>query len=141
MALATAFLALIGWLCGSLRITGVRLGWGSLSIFAGLFVWGLVQQYALQAFINRRVQEIRGTGIVSILFVASIFALLHLPNFWLSVATFFGGLIWTWAYQRSPNLFALALSHALMTIVLILTVPNSDLHGMRVGYGYFHLGQ
>jgi membrane protease YdiL (CAAX protease family) len=137
MAAAAVFLICIGWFIGSLRLSAAQIGWNAVRVFASLFVWGLVQQYALQAFINRRAQNIWGTGIVSIVFTASLFAILHLPNLWLSVATFFGGLLWAWAYQRTPNLFALALSHAAMTIMLVGTVPPNSLHGMRVGYGYF----
>lgn len=138
MFLATAVLILIGWLCGSLRITGgARPGWNTPVVFVGLFAWGLVQQYALQGFLNRRAQEIWGKGSASVLFAASLFAFFHMPNFWLAIATFFGGLLWAWAYQRSPNLIALGLSHAVMSVILVLTVPYSSLHGMRVGYGYF----
>ncbi len=87
------------------------------------------QQYALQAFINIRPQRIWGRGDVSITAATLVFTLLHLPNLWLAVATFIGGLLWASVFQRSPNLFALALSHALMTIVLISTMPDSALHG------------
>ena len=96
-----------------------------------------MQQYPLQGFINRRAQAVWGRGARSTLFVASVFALLHLPNPWLMLATFCGGLLWAWAYQRTPNLFALAFSHSVMTVVLVTTVPYSSLGGMRVGYGYF----
>jgi membrane protease YdiL (CAAX protease family) len=99
----------------------------------------LIQQHALQAFFNRRAQEIWSNGYLSIFVTALIFALLHLPNFWLTVATFLGGLMWATVYQRVPNLFALAISHALMSGVLVLTMPTAALHGMRVGYNYFRL--
>jgi membrane protease YdiL (CAAX protease family) len=45
--------------------------------------------------------------------------------------------MWAWVYQRAPNLWALALSHALMTWVLISTLPADALEGLRVGYKYF----
>jgi membrane protease YdiL (CAAX protease family) len=60
-----------------------------------------------------------------------------LPNPWLMTATFFGGLMWSYVYQREPNLWALALSHAVMTAILVITVPYGALHGLRVGYNYF----
>jgi membrane protease YdiL (CAAX protease family) len=137
MAAAALALALVGWLSGSLRLGGVRAGRAAAFTYFWLFVWGLVQQYPLQGFINRRAQMLWGRGPRSILFVASVFALLHLPNPWLTLATFFGGLLWAWAYQRAPNLWALAFSHSLMTVALVTTVPYSSLGGMRVGYGYF----
>lgn len=101
------------------------------------FLWGLMQQYALQAFINRRAQILWGRGARSVLLVAVLFGLLHFPNPWLTAATFLGGLLWASVYQRAPNLFALAFSHMLMTWVLISTVPASALRGLRVGYKFF----
>jgi len=134
--------------CAASLYAGGRLLWGAGTprFVAGpglavalfwLFLWGLLQQYALQAFINRRARELWGPGARSVLFVALVFALLHAPNLWLMLATFAGGLLWAWAYQRAPNLFALGLSHCLMTVALVSSVPNSLLHGMRVGAGYF----
>lgn len=137
MIAATLLLALAGWLLGSLRVGDIRLGPPSALTYFWLFVWGLVQQYPLQGFINRRAQMVWGRGARSTLFVASVFALLHLPNPWLMAATFCGGLLWAWQYQRAPNLLAAAFSHSLMTVVLVTTVPYSSLGGMRVGYGYF----
>ncbi|HYG12299.1 MAG TPA: CPBP family glutamic-type intramembrane protease [Pyrinomonadaceae bacterium] len=137
MVAVILLLVLAGWLFGSLRMGGIRPGRSLVFTYFWLFCWGLLQQYSLQGFINRRAQMVWGRGSRSILLVASVFALLHLPNLWLMVATFSGGLLWAWVYQRAPNLFALAFSHSLMTIVLVTTMPYSSLHGMRVGYGYF----
>jgi membrane protease YdiL (CAAX protease family) len=55
----------------------------------------------------------------------------------LAVATFAGGLIWAYAYQRAPNLVALALSHALMSILLAVSLPASLINSLRVGIKYF----
>jgi len=137
MIASTLLLALVGWLCGSLRPGVLRAGWAMAPTYLSMFVWGLMQQYPLQGFINRRAQMVWGRGPRTTLFVASVFALLHLPNPWLTLATFCGGLLWAWVYQRAPNLIALAFSHSLMTVVLVTTVPYSSLGGMRVGYGYF----
>ena len=101
------------------------------------FGWGLIQQYVLQSFINRRAQLITGSGWLSILLTAAIFSALHLPNLWLTVATFVGGIVWATVYQRAPNIFALAISHSLMTWVIVSTLPASALHHLRVGFKYF----
>jgi len=99
--------------------------------------WGLVQQYVLQAFINRRAMIVLGRGWPSILLVAAIFAGLHLPNLWLAVITFAGGAIWASVYQRAPNLLALAISHSVMTWIVISTIPPNILHHLRTGLRYF----
>jgi membrane protease YdiL (CAAX protease family) len=101
------------------------------------FGWGLVQQYVLQGFINRRAQIIWGQNWLSVLLVAVVFGALHLPNPWLSFVTFAGGAIWAAVYQRAPNLFALAVSHSLMTWVLVSTLPATALNHLRIGFKYF----
>jgi len=57
-----------------------------------------------------------------------------LPNLWLSLITFVGGLIWAFVYQRYPNLWALGLSHGFMTFVLVMSVPQNALRALRVGF-------
>jgi membrane protease YdiL (CAAX protease family) len=101
------------------------------------FGWGLLQQYVLQGFINRRMQISLGSGWLSILLVATIFGGLHLPNPWLTFVTFAGGAIWAAVYQRVPNLFALAVSHSLMTWVVVSSLPASALNHLRIGFKYF----
>ena len=137
--LATATVCLVaGWWFGGqmnfLRWHAGRPIAGQL--FLG-FGWGLVQQYVLQGFVNRRTQVIWGQGWLSILMVAIVFGGLHLPNPWLTGVTFVGGLIWAAVYQRAPNLFALAVSHSLMTWVLVSTLPASALNHLRIGFKYF----
>jgi membrane protease YdiL (CAAX protease family) len=100
-------------------------------------LWALFQQYALQGFINRRAQLAVGAGIKSILLVAIVFSLLHLPNPLLTGLTFVGGVVWAAVYQRAPNLFALALSHTLVSLALALSLPSDLVYNLRVGLKYF----
>ncbi len=101
------------------------------------FVWALAQQYLLQGFLNRRAMIIFGRGWASVLLVGVIFGALHLPNIWLAVITLIAGTIWAAIYQRAPNLFALSVSHAVMTWFVISTLPPSLLQHLRVGLRYF----
>lgn len=123
----------VGWFGRSLRSEKLQI-WQWV---VWLFVWGLIQQYVLQGFINRRAQILWGSGARSVLLVAFVFALLHLPNPWLSVATFIGGAVWAAVYQRVPNLLALALSHGLMSLLLASSFPASAINSLRVGIRYF----
>ena len=137
MLVVTSALVGVGFHAGTLDFGRWEGGQSILGVPALSLVWGPLQQYALQGFINRRAQIVFGRGPASVLLVALLFGLFHLPNPWLSLATFGAGLLWAWVYQRAPNLFAVGLSHGLMTWVMISCVPPAALHNLRVGYKFF----
>lgn len=99
--------------------------------------WALFQQYVLQGFINRRAQLALGSGLKSILLMGVIFSLVHLPNPMLGIITLIGGVVWAAVYQRQPNLFALALSHSIVSVLLALSLPQDLVYNLRVGFKYF----
>ncbi|MGE0129368.1 MAG: lysostaphin resistance A-like protein [Blastocatellales bacterium] len=111
-------------------------------------VWALIQQYVLQGFIYRRVRflllgeslapdERKRRTRLAILATAAIFSGAHAPNLALMALTFAGGLIWSWVYERAPNLFAIALSHAVISLMLMTSLPPWLLPSMSVGYKHF----
>jgi len=137
MLVVVVFLVGVGFFTSRLDFTRWEGGQSLLGFPALSLLWGPLQQYALQGFVNRRAQIVWGRGWKSIITTAAVFAMLHLPNPWLTLATFAGGLLWAWVYQRAPNLIALGLSHGLLTWVLVSSVPPAALHNLRVGFKYF----
>ena len=138
MFLIAVFCLLGGWWFGG-EINFLR--WHTGRPIAGQLVlgfgWGLVQQYVLQGFINRRAQIIWRQSWLSVFLVAMTFGGLHLPNPWLTLVPFVGGAIWAAVYQRAPNLFVLAVSHSLMPWVVISTLPGSTLNHLRIGASFW----
>jgi len=104
-----------------------------------LFVplWALFQQYVLQGYLNRRAQIVLSNGWASVLLVGLLFAVVHLPNPFLTVATLVGGIVWAYAYQRAPNLYVLSVSHAICSMAVAIFVPMSLTMSLRVGFKFF----
>lgn len=111
-------------------------------------VWAVTQQYVLQAFIYRRIRRLLVAESATlneqhrqvrwaIWATAALFSLAHLPNLMLMVLTLLGGLMWSWVYERAPNLLALGLSHATLSFLLMTSAPDWMLPSLSVGYKHF----
>jgi len=110
-----------------------------LGTFGGLFVWAAAQQWVLQTLVLREAQRVAPAR-WAILIAATLFAIVHLPNPFLTAVTFAGGLAWCAIYARHPNIVPLAISHALSTLA-ILHAFDPDVTGrLRIGYSYLQLG-
>jgi membrane protease YdiL (CAAX protease family) len=103
-------------------------------------IWGLLQQLALQAFVQRRLSgSMPGSRKVALL-SATLFASLHFPNPVLAPATLVAGYAWCRLYARTPNLITLACSHATLAILTLLSFPPAWIHQLRVGPRYWLRG-
>jgi hypothetical protein len=143
----SAFLPALGWsaaitvagalamyLAGSSRGTwhDRHDAWSRLAI---LIPWGLGQQFALQTVFLREAQALSKSS--GNWLAALLFAGLHVPNPFLMAATALGALAWCRIYDRHPNLLPLALSHAVLTIVILYAFDEAVTGGLRVGYAYW----
>lgn len=106
-------------------------------------VSGIAQQTILQGVLHRRLREwltpaanvpTPRAGWLAIGLTAALFSLLHAPNGPLMGLTFVGGLVWSWVYDRAPNLLLLGISHGMISLVVICTLPSSLLDSLSVGY-------
>jgi membrane protease YdiL (CAAX protease family) len=105
-----------------------------------LIIWGGAQQWVLQTVVLRESQRAttRRTGVV---FASALFGAIHLPNPFLAPVTFAAGLLWCWLYDRHPNIFPLALSHALGTLAVVYAFDQGITGRLRIGASYLRLGE
>jgi membrane protease YdiL (CAAX protease family) len=103
-----------------------------------LVVWGGAQQWILQTVV---LHEARRATVprLGVLLAAMLFALVHLPNPFLTAITFVGGLVWCATYARYPNIAPLALSHALGTLAILYAFDPLLTGRLRIGYSYLLL--
>ena len=99
--------------------------------------WGILQQFVLQAFVFRRIRSLVEDPNHAVGWTAILFSLVHLPNFPLMILTLVGGLVWTWVYSKAPNIIAIGITHGLMSLLIMATMPKRLLPTLSVGYKYF----
>lgn len=120
-----------------LALGSLRLGARFWTMLAGVPLWALLQHYLLLGFAHRRFRLIVGPGRPSVLASTALFGFVHLPNPLLTIVCTLGGYVWAREFERSPNLFAHALTHAVGSAFLASALPRELLRGMVVGYRYF----
>jgi len=101
-----------------------------------LFIWALGQQFALQTVILEESLEWFKDGRKAVLAAAGIFAILHLPNPFLTIVTGGAAAVWCSIYRRYPNIVPLAISHAVSSLAIMATLTRDVTGGMRIGYSY-----
>jgi membrane protease YdiL (CAAX protease family) len=99
------------------------------------FAWAIAQQFALQSVVLRRLEDmgLRGGAAPA---AAALFSLVHAPNPGLLILTFLGGLLWCSTFRRNPNILTVALSHAILAVVVASTLPPAVIGGYRIGPAY-----
>jgi membrane protease YdiL (CAAX protease family) len=70
-----------------------------------------------------------------------LFAIAHIPNPVLTVATFIWGFCCCLLFLRYRNVYTIGIAHGILGICFAITVPDRFHHHMRVGLGYLHYHQ
>ncbi len=135
LALPTA-IGVVGLISLGWALDGLRVPQKSLRSWMFLPLWAFLQQFLLLAFCHRRLRLLSGRGLPAACASALLFGLIHAPNPTLMIACSLAGFVWAAQFERRPNLYAIALSHALLSTCLSNSLPKSILASMRVGWSY-----
>ncbi len=108
-----------------------------LTHVGGYVLWTIYQQFLLQDYFMPRLTRLLKAD-AAIAFAAVLFAMAHLPNVVLTVATLVWGAISCFLFRRYRSLLVLGITQGLLGLCFAVCVPDAYLHHMRVGLGYWH---
>jgi hypothetical protein len=113
--------------------------WSLLSLrhLWNYFAFCLLQQVALNSFLNNRMITLIPRPWLSSLATGGIFAAAHWPNPVLVPLTFVGGVAMAWLFERHRNILPLAVGQAIAGTLLGWSFPAAWHHNLRVGPGYY----
>ena len=108
----------------------------SLRRMALYLAFCLLQQVALQSFLNNRLLAVSSNRTFTSLLAGAIFAAAHWPNPVLVPVTLVGGTALAWLFARERNILPLVIGQALIGSLLWICFPVEWHQRMRVGPGY-----
>ena len=102
----------------------------------GYVLWTLYQQFLLQDYFMPRLATLLSSN-AAIAAAAVLFALAHLPNLPLTLATLVWGMASCALFRRYRSLYVLGITQGLLGLCFAVCVPDAMHHHMRVGLGYW----
>jgi len=87
--------------------------------------WGIVQQFVFQSLLHVRLLRL-GLAPWGILITAAVYAAVHCHSPRLAILAFPAGLISSWLFQRTPNIFPLGVAHGLLGAIVYYLVFQED---------------
>jgi membrane protease YdiL (CAAX protease family) len=106
-----------------------------LSHVGGYVLWTIYQQFLLQDFFMPRLTRVL-TSNTAIVLAGALFAVAHLPNLPLALATLAWGVASCWLFRRYRSLYVLGLAQGILGLCFAVCIPDAMHHHMRVGLGY-----
>jgi membrane protease YdiL (CAAX protease family) len=101
----------------------------------GYVLWTLYQQFLLQDYFMPRLTRVLSSD-SAIAVGAVLFAVAHLPNLSLTLATLAWGGVSCALFRRYRSLYVLGLAQGLLGLCFAVCIPDALHHHMRVGLGY-----
>jgi len=96
-------------------------------------VWGIAQQFALQALITGNLRELVPRRVFRVLAVAILFSVAHFPNGPLMALTFVAGVAFTWLYGKYKNIWAIGIVHGMLGALAYYLVLGQDPGAALIG--------
>jgi len=134
---AAAVVAAVGILLAHAAGTFHELYKPDFAHVGGYVLWTIYQQFLLQDYFMPRLRRLLKAD-AALAFAAVLFAMAHLPNVVLTVATLVWGAISCALFRRYRSLLVLGITQGLLGLCFAVCVPDAYLHHMRVGLGYWH---
>lgn len=103
----------------------------------GYILWTFYQQFLLQDYFMPRLARLLSSD-SAIALAAVLFAVAHLPNIPLVIATVIWGAVSCLLFRRYRSLYVLGLAQGILGLCFAVCVPDAMHHHMRVGLGYIH---
>ncbi len=122
------------------RLALQEVTWRAPLLLVGYGIWCAFQQYLAQSYFNNRLMSIIRNRHLSSAAVGIMFSATHIPNVILMLATLVAGVVFAEVFARYRSIWPLALVQAVGGLLLAAISPDSLIHHMRVGPGYFFYG-
>ena len=100
--------------------------------------WALGQQFILQSYFFVRLEHLLASSSRAVIVCALLFALVHLPNHFLALITFVGGLVFCDVFRKYRSIYPLGVAHAVWGLCIAVTLSSDLHHNMRVGRGFLN---
>ena len=108
-----------------------------LTHVSGYVLWTIYQQFLLQDYFMPRLTRLLSSD-AAVAIAALLFAVAHLPNLTLALATLVWGAVSCALFRRYRSIWVLGLAQGLLGLCFAVCVPDALHHHMRVGLGYLH---
>ena len=114
----------IGAIQGTLNMT-----WHIIPVLLFYPLWGTIQQFLLIGLVAGNLYDNPNRKIgkhVIVLFAATLFALVHYPEYWLIGGTFILAIFYGYVYLKEKNLYVLGIFHGWLGALFYYTVLDRD---------------
>lgn len=103
----------------------------------GYMLWTVYQQFLVQDYFMPRLSRLLSND-AAIATAATLFAVAHLPNIPLTLATLVWGAVSCLLFRRYRNLYMIGLAQGILGLCFAVCIPDAFIHHMRVGLGFWH---